>query len=136
MSTNQQLIDAALGKIGVIEAGETANATDSATTLTILNQMMEEWSQRSMDFNWFTQTSLTDATPIPKWAEKGITANLAVNAASDFRVTVTPELGEEAMKGIRTIGNTLINGNLENTDMSHLPQGEGRYSRYDINTDT
>lgn len=136
MSTNQATIDVALGKIGVIEAGESANATDSATTLGILNRMMEQWSQRSMDFNWFTQDTLTDTLPVPKWAEGAIIANLAVNAASDFRVTVTAEVGKEATEGIRTIGNTLINGNLENMDMSHLPQGSGRYSRYDIETDT
>ena len=29
--TNQELIDLALGKIGVVEAGDNANATDSAT---------------------------------------------------------------------------------------------------------
>ena len=132
MATNQQVIDFALGKIGVIEAGETANATDSATTLTVLNTMMAEWRERSMDLNWFTQDTLTDTAPIPEWAEEGVKSNLAVRAATDFRANVTPALLTEAMTGRRTIGNTLISQELDNADMSHLPWGDGRTSQYDI----
>ena len=132
MATNQQVIDFALGKIGVIEAGETANATDSATTLTVLNTMMAEWRERSMDLNWFTQDTLTDTAPIPEWAEEGVKSNLAVRAATDFRANVPPALLTEAMTGRRTIGNTLISQELDNADMSHLPWGDGRTSQYDI----
>ena len=132
MATNQAIIDFALGKIGVIEAGETANATDSATTLTVLNTMMAEWRERSMDLNWFTQDTLTDTAPIPEWAEEGVKSNLAVRAATDFRANVTPALLTEAMTGRRTIGNTLISQELDNADMSHLPWGDGRTSQYDI----
>ena len=134
--TNQELINLALGKIGVIEAGESANATDSSTALGVLNRMMAEWRERSMDFNWFTQDTLGDTVPIPKWAEEGVIANMAKRAATDFRVPLTAELIDEADKGRRTIGNTLITQSLDNTDMSHLPQGTGRYSLYDIETDS
>ena len=132
MATNQAIINFALGKIGVIEAGETANATDSATTLTVLNTMMAEWRERSMDLNWFTQDTLTDTAPIPEWAEEGVKSNLAVRAATDFRANVTPALLTEAMAGRRTIGNVLITQELDNADMSHLPWGDGRTSQYDI----
>ena len=135
MATNQNLIDRALGKIGVVEAGDSANATDSATALDILNSMLNEWAQRDLDLNWFTQDTLGDTAPLPKWAEKGVIANLAMEAAVDFRVPVTGELALEALAGKRVIGNTLINLGLENTDMSHLPQGQGITGRYDINTD-
>lgn len=132
MATNQAIIDSALGKMGVIEAGETANATDSATALAVLNAMMNEWRNRSMDFNWFNQDTLTDSIPIPDWAEEGVKSNLAVRAATDFRTPVTQELITEATNGRRTIGNTLISQELDNADMTHLPYGDGRTSEYDI----
>lgn len=135
MATNQNLIDAALRKLGVVEYSASADATDSATALDVLNRMMHEWRNRSMDFNWFTQDTLGDTAPIPDWAEEGVISNLAVRAANDFRAMVTQGLFDEAMKGRRTIGNALINQELDNADMSHLPFGDGRESRYDIETD-
>lgn len=134
MTTNQNVIDLALAKIDVIEAGESANSTDSATALGLLNRMMAEWGQRDMDFNWFKQDTLGDTIPVPDWAEEGVISNLAVRAAVDFSAIVTPFLATEAMEGRRTIGNTLINLNLEQADMSHLPQG--RDSGRNILTDS
>jgi len=134
--TNQEIIDAALAKLGVLEKGASADATDSATALGVLNRMMHEWRERSMDFNWFTQDTLSDNAPIPVWAEEGVISNLAVRAATDFRAMVTQALFDEAVTGRRTIGNTLINQELDNTDMTHLPWGDGRLSRYDIEIDS
>ena len=135
MATNQNLIDRALGKLGIVEAGESANATDSATALDILNDMLMEWAQKDLDLNWFTQDTLGDTAPLPKWAVKGVIANLAVACATDFRSPIPNDLAVEARQGKRTIGNTLINLALEGADMSHLPQGQGIAGRYDINTD-
>ena len=135
MATNQNLIDLAGGKLGIVEAGASANATDSATFLGVLNRMLAEWRERSMDLNWFTQDTLADTAPLPEWAEEAVISNLAARAASDFRVNVSNELAHEALTGRRTIGNTLINQELDNADMSHMPYGEGRLSRYDIQSD-
>ena len=136
MATNQTVIDNALGKIGVVEAGDSANTTDSATTLGVLNKMMAEWATRSMDLNWFIQDTLTDECPIPWWSEEGVTSNLAVRSASDFKAIVSSELLTEAIDGRRNIGNVCINQTLDNADMSHLPYGDGRLSRYDIEIDS
>lgn len=134
--TNQELINAALAKIGVIESPDSANTDDSATTLGVLNRMLAEWRERSMDLNWFTQDTLTDTAPLPEWAEEAVISNLAVRASTDFRASVTQGLFDEALTGRRTVGNTLINQSLDNADMSHLPYGDGRLSRYDIETDS
>ena len=134
--TNQELINLALAKIGVIEAGDSANATDSSTALGILNRMMAEWRERDMDFNWFTQDTLGDTVPIPKWAEEGVIANVAKRGTTDFRVPLTVELIDEADIGKRTIGNTLMTQDLDNTDMTHLPLGSGRFNNYDIEIDS
>ncbi len=89
MSTNQQIIDLALAKIDVIEGGETADSTDSATALGVLNRMLHEWAERSMNLNWFTQDTLGDTAPLPGWAEEAVISNLAVMAAWDFNATIT-----------------------------------------------
>lgn len=136
MATNQQVIDRALYKLGYLEYGAAADATDAGDALNVFNDMMHEWKQRSMDFNWFTQDTLGDTAPIPKWALNGVISNLAVRLGSEFNVAVTGELAQESVIGKRTIANTLINLGLETTDMSHLPQGSGVSSRYDINTDS
>ena len=47
MSTNQAVIDQALGELGIVEAGDSANATDSATALNQLNNMMDQWAESS-----------------------------------------------------------------------------------------
>ena len=128
MSTNQQVIDNALFAGGVIEAGASANATDSASALSDFNAMMAEWGQSSKDLNWFPQDDLTATCPIPTWAERGVIANLAISLAPVFRYPVTNDLNRKANQGINVITRTLINLNLDPADMTHLPMGEGRYS--------
>lgn len=134
MATNQKIIDQALSKITVVEGGDEANATDSATALDLFNQMMHEGAFKSMDFNWFTQDTLGDTAPIPKWAEGGIIAMLAVRCAPEFNARISQELYDEAKDGKQLITNTLITQKLDNADMSHLPYG-GR-ARYNIETDS
>ena len=136
MATNQEIIDLALQKLGVVEKGDSADSTDSNTALGVLNRMMLEWRERDMDFNWFRQDTLTDTVPIPDWSEEGVIANLALRAATDFRTPIPPDLILEAAAGKQTIANRLINDRLTNTDMTHLPTGEGQRSLYDIDTDT
>lgn len=134
MATNQQIIDRALRRGGVIEDGDSANASESADALVILNSMMLEWKQSDKDFNWFTQDTLGAVCPIPDWAEKGIVANLTAACATDFRYPVTQDIAIEASKGSNVIARTLINLSLDNADMSHLPGGSGRRWRYNIET--
>ena len=136
MSTNQQVIDKALSALGVIESSDSANATDSADALTDLNNMMAAWRVSSKDLNWFSQDDLTATIPIPDWAEDAVIMNLAVKCSTTFRSPVTPDVGRQAAEGANLVTRTLINLNLEQADMSHLPTGQDRYNRANINTDT
>ncbi len=131
MSTNQKIIDRALGELGIVEAGDSANATDSATALDTLNNMMAEKEQQDMEFNWFPQDDLTADIPLPRWAESGVTSMLGMYCAAEFRVPLTNELAMKADKGETAILNVLINMKLEGADMSHLAQGENM--RWNIN---
>lgn len=137
MATNQQIVDRAAYELGYIEYGASLDAVDAADALTAFNSMMHQWKQRSMDFNWFTQDTLGDTAPVPKWAESSVISNLAMKLATVFTVSPSQQLYDDARIGRRTIGNTLINEALESADMRHLPQGSGRYNnRYDIGSDS
>jgi len=132
--TNQQIIDRALVALGVIEAGESANSTDSASSLADLNSMMAEWRESGRDLNWFSQDTLSDTCPIPDWAEIGVIHGLAVSLAAVFKAPITQGLAVKATNGVNGITRTLFNLNLEQADMSHMPQG--RDSGRNILTDS
>jgi len=127
--TNQALIDQALGQLGIVESSDAASATDSADAMTYLNQMMAEWKVSGKDLDFFSQDDLTDTCPIPAWAEHAVMSNLARYVAPLFRVPLPPEVAVLAAQGDNVISRTLFNLNLEQADMRHLPQGDGRYGR-------
>ena len=129
MSTVQETIDAALQKIGVIEYSDTANATDSTDALTDLNDMMAEWKVSDMDLDYFPQDDLTATMPNPDWADSAIKSNLAIKCSTTFRARVPQNVYDEAREGKNLVARTLINLNLEQADMTHLPQGEGKFGR-------
>jgi len=131
--TNQQVIDKALGELEIVEAGDSADATDSADAMTVLNQMMAAWGVSDMDFNFFPQDTLSDTCPIPEWSEEGVISNLAVKLSVPFNAVVSQMLFEKAREGRNLIGRTFINLNLEGSDMTHL--GATR-NRYNLTTDT
>ena len=129
MSTNQQIIDKALSDLGVIESSDSANATDSADALVDLNNMMAEWRISDKDLDWFSQDTLSATIPIPDWAEDAVIKNLAVKCSTTFRTPVTQMVVQQAEEGRNLVARTLINLNLGQADMTHMPQGEGRYGR-------
>jgi len=131
--TNQELYNLAALELKIIESGGSLDATDSADMMTICNQMLAAWKVSDMDLQYFPQDTLTDDSPIPVWAEQGVISNLAVKAAASFDATVSQLVFDKAQEGEELIGRTLINLNLEKTDMTHLPQGVD--VRYNIITD-
>ena len=133
MSTNQEIIDQALGKLGIVEAGDSANATDSATALNALNNFMAYWATGSLNMDWFPQDTLSDTAPLERWQLAAVIPNFAIFTATDFRVPVSGDLREEARVTKNTLMARVINTSLEPSEMSHLPLGD-RY-RYDIDTD-
>jgi len=136
MTTNRVIYQDAMEKIGVLEEGGTASSAQDTTGLNELNRMMNEWRIRDIDLNWFTQDTAADTAPLPNWAESGVIANLAVRLASEYRVPVTPALADAANTGLQAIKTVLMNVELEEgQDMSHMNQGLGIRSRYDIVND-
>ena len=130
--TNQQIIDRAGFELGLVESGDSMDSTDTADALIDLNQMMAAWAVKDKDFKWPPQDTAGDVAPIPIWAEQGVISNLAVTMGPTFRSPIPADLHEKARLGRQTIGNTLVNLELEGSDMTHLPQGRNWY--YDIVT--
>lgn len=125
--TNQELIDRALIELGVLGKGESADATDSADALAVLNQMMAAWRVSDKDLQFFPQDTLSDTVPIPTFAEKGVISSLAVDCAAPFNAAVTQALYDKQTEGMRVITRTLMVQKIEQADMTHLPLGEGNY---------
>jgi len=133
--TNQQVIDKALTKGGVLEEGASASTVDTADALSVLNQMMALWRETGKDLNWFVQTDATETCPIPDWTELAVISQLAVQCSTVLRYPVTQLMYDEAADAVNGMMTVLINQKLDNTDMSHLPIGSGRSGRYDVDTD-
>ena len=123
MTTIQKAIDRAAGELSIVEGGDELNPTDSAEAMQFLNTMMAAWKYSSRDFNWFPQDDLTATLPVPVWAEEAIISNLAVICGPEFRSPITNDLATKAKNGLNMITRTLMNLNLEQADMTHLPQG-------------
>jgi hypothetical protein len=125
--TNQSVIDKALAKGGVIEESASASTVDTATALSVLNQMMTQWREADMDLNWFEQTDAAETCPIPDYAELAVISQLAIECSTSLRYPVTAAMFEQAKDAVNVLAVVLINEQLTNTDMSHLPRGRSRY---------
>ena len=130
--TVHEFINQSLYNLGYLEKGDSADATDSADALRVLNQMMAEWEYAGKDLNWFSQDDLTATMPIPVWAERAAVTGLALDLAGEFDVVPTQALYMKHDEAKQTLTNRLINTALNPSRMDHLPRGSGHY---DISTD-
>lgn len=132
---NSDIINAALKEIYVLADEETPTARQSADALNMLNRMMAQWAIEDKDINFPPQDTLGATAPIPMWAEDAVITNLALYLNPQFKGSITQELYDRAVKSRARVAANLINTKLDNTDMSHMPQGDSN-SRWDIETDT
>lgn len=137
MTTNLTVIEDALREINVISEVDNASAEQGAFALRKLNQMMASLLEDDVGVGWYAQTDTTDSIPIPDWAERGITASLALMLAPTYGATVSAELAAIINTEISKIRRKTQSEKLVNTDMTHLPIGQGHFgTRYDITTDS
>lgn len=127
MTTNIQVITDALRGLNVINEVETPSAEQGAQCLRKMNQMLAEWAVDRIVIGYFAQTDTSATCPIPDWAERGVTNQLALYIASDFGAEPSIPVVAAADAGMQTILRTVMNLQLEGADMSHLPRGNGRY---------
>ena len=126
--TLQQLIDRAMVLIGAVASGDSATATESAEMLSALNQMHTTWALDDKDLQWPPQDTLGDTYPLPLWTEEPVIYNLAVRGATLFNLPIPVGVAIIASEGQKFIAKTLINSNLLDKDMRHMPAGGGRWN--------
>lgn len=126
MSTNNEVMTAALRKINVIAEGQTISGEQGLTLLPILNDMIEEWTEREIELGYFAQTDATATCPIPAWSEKAVKANLAIAGASSFSAPIPADVAFEAGETFKAVQRKCIVEKMQPADMSHLPRGSGK----------
>lgn len=135
--TNLEVIDAALREINVISETENASAEQGKFALMRLNQMMESWREDGINnLGFFPQPDTTGNCPIADHAESAVIYGLAASCASKYGASVSIELAANLGGAYGIVLRKAISEALDNTDMSHLPIGQGHFgTRYDITTD-
>lgn len=135
MSTNLEVISAALKLINVIGQTDTASPEQGAYCLSELNDLIESWTENGIDLGYFRQDDTTDDCPIPTWAERGVKAALAIEVAPHYGATISPGLAKKYDDGYGIILRKSIVETLPTQDMSSMPMGEGMRGSASILTD-
>ena len=131
--TNIQVITDALRLINVISEIDTPSAEQGSHALRRLNQMIAQWEVDTVKFGYFAQSSTTDTCPIPDWAERGVTGQLALDLCPTYGASISAEGAKLADEGWTTILRTAMNLKLRPSDLTHLG---GNSYLYDITTGT
>lgn len=130
------VINAALREINVLSETDTASAEQGSDAVDKLNRMMSIWKSDSIDVGYFSLANTNGDCPIPEYAELAVINGLAITLAPRYGASASPELVAVTDSAISSLRRKLISEGLTNTDMSHLPRGQGHYNRgYDISSD-
>ena len=130
MTTNVSIIGDSLRLLGVIAEGQSVSAEQGANALRALNQMLERWTEDSIDLGYFAQSATTDTCPIPAWSEQGVISKLAQRLMADYPSTQPPAwVLSDSENGYGTIARKCLVESLKPSRMDHLPAGEGHYRR-------
>ena len=131
-----KLINGALREINVIAENQNATDEQGSQCLEKLNELMEMWKEVGIDFGWFEQSDTAGNAPIPDYARTAARTNLAMLCASQFGASVSGELAAVADRSYNFLLSKAQREELDNVDMSHMPEGSGRFgNRYNIYTD-
>lgn len=133
---NIDLISDALLELGVINESETPSAEQAQHALRKLNQMLEAWEESGIKLGWCEQTDTSATTPLPPYAESGVTLRLAIALASSYggAASVTPALIESANDAMKVIERKAALANLKTADSRNMPAAEAGASTFSILT--
>lgn len=103
MATARDVVTGALRLIGVLAAGETAQAAEATDGLAALNRMMHGWKARGVDLA-HTDLALSDTVALADEYREGLEHLLAVRLAPEYERPPAPGLvvvAEEAWRAIQ-----------------------------------
>jgi hypothetical protein len=130
MATAAQLVKQISNRILVRAAEAPIPADEAQDILFGINIYMFAQDANGINLGFTELSDLGDTVTVPDGAIMGIIANVAVNMASQFGMTVSPSLGEEARIGLdamRKLGVTVA----EMDFPSILPLGSGNEGDWD-----
>lgn len=130
--TNLDLITAAFRRLGMLDENESPSAEQGSIGLRCLNQVLAEWNQRGIGFpSWHTQTALSDALPIPDWAERAVSGALCIELAAEYDRPVSDALATVATNSFDALQRKRLLQSLQPVEPS-LPAAEAGQYGYDI----
>jgi len=124
VSTAGQIIERAFKRILVGAADASPEPDEYADALSDLNSMMISLEADGIRLGYTEVDNVSDVVTVPKGAELGIIANLALAIAPDYNAAISPALGEQARSGMATmrkLGRVRITTSYPGT----LPRGSG-----------
>lgn len=130
MATNLDVITAAYLMANIINNRQTLSATQGATGLELLNDMMSDWEEDGIELGYFPQTLLSATIPIEDKTLRGVKANLARAIAGDNGVDLPAETVRIAEKTFARLEKATTE--VVSTDFSHMPMG--RRGSFNIQT--
>lgn len=131
--TNSDLVTAALRELSVLDETQTASAEQFNDTIRKLNQLMETWEETEIRLEYFAQSVSSDSCPIPKYAEIGVIASLAVLCAPTYGAQVSPSLATAAQLGYATILRKAVQENLQPATMTNRSRSSAWGFPWNIN---
>lgn len=103
--TARDVIEGAMRLLGILQANESAEASEAADGLQALNDMLHEWP---FDLQ-HEDLSLTDDLRTPPNHYRGIRYNLAVELAPEFGRQIPPAVAKVADETYRQLCNEYAN---------------------------
>lgn len=130
MATNADIILGALQVLSVVTEEQRApSAAQGEYGMTVLNDMMQEWTAAGIDLEYPSQSTLTDTTPISETDRLTVKANLAVRMADTYNRPVPQLTAAIAQSGFDRLCRDAVLANHQTQDMSHLPLDQARLIR-------
>lgn len=104
-TTALDIAQAALRRIGVLAAGETADAASVADAIRTMSDMLAAWEMEGIKLGPLTDQELAPATtiPLPSPQIEAVKLNLAVRLAGEYGRTVDPATAALAQRGMRML---------------------------------
>lgn len=130
MATAAQLVKQIANRILVRESEAPIPADEAQDILFGINSYMAAQAANGINLGFTRLEDLGDTVTVPDGALMGIIANVAINMASQFGVSVSPSLGEEARIGLaamRKLGVSVAAMEYPDT----LPVGSGNEGDWD-----
>lgn len=137
MSSNRDVITAALRMLTVIDSTETPSAEDAQQGLAQLNDLFALLAADGADLGWPTQDDLSDDFPMDSVVEAQIKPILAMHLYSFYPSANVPDsVPVLAARATSQIKRASVLANMEESSLRHTPLGEVGGGLYNISTDS